>query len=124
MTDGSNKRRHLRVPVRWPITIITRQGTIEGECRNITTAGVFVHCKEEIHENEDYQMIIRISEQDSIVVKGKVAWSNFDSMEENRNYPGMGFSFVKITDEDRLVLAEVLSRHVKTRMKGRQETPK
>ena len=109
LADGIEKRRHPRIPVRWPVTIITDKGTIEGESRNITVAGVFIHCQEEIH-----QMIIKIPKQESILVKGRVVWSNFDSMEESNNYRGMGFSFIKISDDDRVILADVISRHTKS----------
>lgn len=114
MAEGIEKRKHPRIPVRWPVTIITEKGTIEGESRNITIAGVFVHCQEEIHEDEVHQMIIKIPKQESILVKGRVVWSNFDSMEEANTYRGMGFSFIKISDEDRMVLADVISRHAKS----------
>jgi Tfp pilus assembly protein PilZ len=114
LTDGIEKRRHPRIPVRWPVTIITDKGTIEGESRNITIAGVFIHCQEEIHENEVHQMIIKIPKQESILVKGRVVWSNFDSMEESNNYRGMGFSFIKISEDDRVILADVISRHTKS----------
>jgi hypothetical protein len=100
--------------VRWPVTIITEEGTIEGESRNITVAGVFVHCQEEIHENEVHQLIIKIPKQESILVKGQVAWSNFDSMEETSSYRGMGFSFIKISDDDRVILADVISRYTES----------
>ncbi len=114
MVDGIEKRRHPRIPVRWPVTIITDKGTIEGESRNITIAGIFVHCQEELHEDDKYQMIIKVPQQESILVKGKVIWSNFDSMEETSQYRGMGFSFIKISDDDQMVLADVISRHSKS----------
>ena len=114
MTDGIEKRKHPRIPVRWPVTIITDKGTIEGESRNITVAGIFIHCQEELHENEVHQIIIQIPEQEAILVKGQVAWSNFDSMEEGDMYPGMGFSFIKISDDDQMILADVISRHAKS----------
>ena len=112
--DGIEKRRHPRIPVRWPVTIITDEGTIEGVSRNITVAGIFILCQEELHENEVHQMIIKIPQQEAILVKGRVVWSNFDSMEETSSYRGMGFSFIKISDDDRMVLADVISRHAKS----------
>lgn len=114
MADVIEKRRHPRIPVRWPVTIITDKGTIEGESRNITVAGIFIHCQEELHEDEVHQMIIKIPEQESILVKGRVAWSNFDSMEESNTYRGMGFSFIRISEDDRVILADVISRHTKS----------
>ena len=114
MADGIEKRKHPRIPVRWDVTIITDKGTIEGQSRNITVAGIFIHCQEELHENEVHQLIIKIPEQESILVKGRVAWSNFDSMEESNTYRGMGFSFIRISDDDRVILADVISRHTKS----------
>ncbi len=114
LADGIEKRRHPRIPVRWPVTIITEKGTIEGESRNITVAGVFVHCREEIHENEVHQIIIKVPKQESILVKGRVVWSNFDSMEETSIFRGMGFSFIKISDDDRMILADVISRYTES----------
>jgi hypothetical protein len=118
LADGIEKRRHPRIPVRWPITIITEKGTIEGESRNITVAGVFIHCQEELHENEVHQLIIKIPKEESILVKGLVAWSNFDSMEETSNYRGMGYSFIKISDDDLVILADVISRYAKSPENG------
>jgi hypothetical protein len=119
LADGIEKRKHPRIPVRWPVTIITEKGTIEGESRNITVAGVFIHCQEEIHENEVHQIIIKIPKQESILVKGRVVWSNFDSMEETSIFRGMGFSFIKISDDDRVILADVISRHAKSPKPGK-----
>ena len=118
MAEDIEKRKHPRIPVRWPVTIITEKGTIEGESRNITIAGVFVHCQEEIHENEVHQLIIKIPKQESILVKGRVAWSNFDSMEESNTYIGMGFSFIKISEDDRMILADVITRYAESLEKG------
>ena len=113
MVDAVEKRKHPRIPVRWPITIITNKGIVEGESRNITVAGVFVHSLEELPKDEIYQMIIRIPKKEAILVRGKVVWSNFDSMDFNSSYVGMGFSFIKISDEDRQLLGEVISRYTK-----------
>ncbi len=97
--------------MRWPITIISKTGSIEGESRNITVAGVFVHCLEKLEKNEEYQMIIKIPEKESLLLNGRVVWSNFENMDFNASYVGMGFCFIKISKEDRGVLSEVISRY-------------
>ncbi len=112
MTDYVEKRQHPRIPVRWPVTIITKQGSIEGESRNITIAGLFVHCLEKLEKNEEYQMIIKIPEKESLLLNGRVVWSNFENVDFNASYVGMGFCFIKISKEDRDVLGEVISRYV------------
>ena len=111
MTDNTEKRQHPRIPVRWPITIISKKGNIEGESRNITVAGLFVHCLEKLEKNEEYQMIIKIPEKESLLLNGRVVWSNFESMDFNASYMGMGFCFIKISKEDRSVLGEMISQY-------------
>lgn len=111
MKDHDEKREHPRIPVRWPITIISKKGSIEGESRNITVAGVFVHCLEKLEKNEEYQMIIKIPEKESLLLNGRVVWSNFENVDFNASYVGMGFCFIKISKEDRGVLGEMISRY-------------
>jgi hypothetical protein len=111
LTDNTEKRQHPRIPVRWPITIISKKGNIEGESRNITVAGLFVHCLEKLEKNEEYQMIIKIPEKESLLLNGRVVWSNFENIDLNASYIGMGFCFIKISKEDRSVLSEVISQY-------------
>ena len=111
MTDDTERREHPRIPVRWPVTIITKEGSIEGESRNITVAGLFVHCLEKLEKNEEYQMIIKIPEKESLLLNGRVVWSNFENVDFNASHVGMGFCFIKISREDRSVLGEVISRY-------------
>jgi hypothetical protein len=111
LTDDTERRQHPRIPVRWPITVITKQGNIEGESRNITIAGLFVHCLEKLEKNQDYQMIIKIPEKESLLLNGRVVWSNFDNVDYNDSYVGTGFCFIKVSKEDRGVLSELISRY-------------
>ena len=111
MTDDTERREHPRIPVRWPVTIITKQGSIEGESRNITVAGLFVHCLEKLEKNIEYQMIIRIPEKESLLLNGQVVWSNFENVDFNASVVGMGFCFIKISEGDRGVLGDVISKY-------------
>ena len=81
-------------------------------------AGLFVHCVEELLKDEDYQMIVKIPEEESLLVKGQVAWSNFENTDFNASCVGMGFCFIKISDEDRSLLEEVISRYSDLSQKG------
>lgn len=106
------KRRHPRVKVRRRITIFTNKGKIEGESRNITVNGMFIHCKKQLRENEIYRMLIRLPQKHSIEVRGKLIWSNLDGIDPNGTFSGMGFSFVKISDADRHRLNDAVSVHL------------
>lgn len=109
MVDPSEKRKAPRINVNWPITIITSQGTIEGESRNITPSGIFIHCKKKLPEDEVYQMIIKLPNGKQIIVRGQMMWSNLNGRDDTGSLVDMGFSFIKMSDEDQKVLRTVIS---------------
>ena len=109
MVDPSEKRKAPRINVNWPITNITSQGTIEGESRNITPSGIFIHCKKKLPEDEVYQMIIKLPNGKQIIVRGQMMWSNLNGRDDTGSLVDMGFSFIKMSDEDQKVLRTVIS---------------
>ena len=109
MVDPSDRRQMPRINVNWPITIITSQGTIEGESRNITLSGVFIHCKTKLPEDEVYQILIKLPNEKQIVVKGQMMWSNLNGRPDTGVLVDMGFSFIRMSDEDQEVLRSVIS---------------
>lgn len=109
MVDPGERRKAPRINVNWPITIITSQGMIEGESRNITPSGIFIHCKRRLPEDDIYQMIIKLPNDKQIIVKGQMMWSNLNGREDAGALVDMGFSFIKISDQDQKVLRTVIS---------------
>jgi hypothetical protein len=109
LDDPRERRKSPRISVNWPITIITSQGMIEGESRNITPSGVFIHCKKKLPEDEVYQLIIKLPNGKQIIVKGQMMWSNLNGREDTGALVDMGFSFIKMSDQDQKVLRTVIS---------------
>lgn len=112
MAGLQDKRRLPRVSARWPVTIVTEKGEVDGETRNITVEGVFLHTLERLREGEVYRMTINLPEK-PVEVTGKLQWSNLDHFKPDREIPGMGFCFVKIEDEDRERLGGAIAAHQK-----------
>jgi hypothetical protein len=104
------KRKLPRIEVRWPVTMITEKGSVEGEARNITIEGVFIHCAEKLSLNETYRLVIRPAGE-QIEVMGKLLWSNLESAADRDSLPGMGFCFVKVGDGDRELLREAIQKY-------------
>jgi hypothetical protein len=109
LIDPSERRKAARINVNWPISIITSQGMIEGESRNITASGVFIHCKKKLPEDEVYQLIIKLPNGKQIIVKGQMMWSNLNGREDTGALVDMGFSFIKMSEQDQKVLKTIIS---------------
>lgn len=95
------KRKQDRYKIRWPITIYTKRGPIEGESRNVTGSGIFIYCQEKLRQDEIYRMLIRFPQREPVEVKGRLVWSNLEGVDSESALPGMGFSLVELTDEER-----------------------
>ncbi len=112
MGDQTEKRNRPRLQVKWPITLYTKKGPVKGESRNITSAGIFIHCEEELRLNEVCRMRIRPPQKQSVEVEGKLIWSNLEGLDSKGPYSGMGFYFIKCSEEDQRLLDEVISSHL------------
>jgi hypothetical protein len=109
LTVTLEKRKSLRIKARWPITIITNNRLIEAESRNITANGIFARCKEQLHENENYRIVITLPQNRYVAVKGKVEWSILNGIDPNGTFSDIGFSFVKLRGEDCFILNHTVS---------------
>ena len=101
MTDYSDTHEWPKVKEKKPIIILTNQSMIEGESRKITETGIFLACKEKLPKNETYTMAIRVSQKESVIVKGELVWSNLDSLRLGSPLSDVGMCFIKILEEDR-----------------------
>lgn len=110
MSGYAEKRKLPRIEVRWPVTMITEKGSVEGEARNITVEGVFIHCTEKLSLNETYRLEIKPGVE-KIEVMGKLLWSNLESASDRSALPGMGFCFVKVSEADRERLREAIQKY-------------
>jgi hypothetical protein len=109
LVTSPKKRRFRKVRGKWPITIITDNSIIAGESWNITANGIFTHCREQLHENETYRVIIGLPKKRYLAVKGKLIWSNLNGTDPNGTYSDMGFSFVKLSEKDQHLLKHAFS---------------
>jgi PilZ domain len=109
LVDPTERRIAPRINVNWPVTIITSEGMIEGESRNITPSGVFIHCKKKLPEDEVYQLILKLPNGKQIIVRGQMMWSNLNGREDTGALVDMGFSFIKMSEQDQKVLKTVIS---------------
>ena len=110
MTDSGKKRRHPKLSERFPVTVLTQEGEANGETRSLTVEGVFFCCLERLREGQVCHMKIDLPEK-PVEVTGMLAWSNLDNFKPEHAFPGMGYCFVKISDEDRDRLGDVIDTY-------------
>ena len=97
---GIEKRLHPRIPVSWPVVILTPEGAISGEARNISVGGACIQYSEEGDLSGDLQIVLKPSEQRSIPVTGRKVWSGNFNIDGKEVYSGVGIQFTDISPED------------------------
>jgi len=103
------KRRSKRSDVRWPVSVESEHGTIQGEIRNISLSGIYVRCDEPLRVNEDFRMAIIPPNRQAIGLTGKVVWADMYGLDQEENAFGMGVCLVEIAKEDQKFLLNAVS---------------
>jgi len=101
------KRKSPRKEVRWPVTIITKTGAVEGEAKNISVEGVFIlftHSTESLSPPKSYRLVVK-PDGEQIEVMGSLVWSSFDV------HLGKGFCFVGFSERDQRRLRKAIKKY-------------
>jgi hypothetical protein len=101
------KRKSPRIEVRWPVTITTETGAVEGEARNISAEGVFIlftHSTESLSPPNSYRLLMK-PDGEQIEVMGSLVWSSLDV------HLGKGFCFVGFSERDQRRLRKAIKKY-------------
>ena len=113
MVIGGGDRGGPRVKVKWPVTINTEKGSMEGVTLDLGTDGAFVSCAKPLRLNELFDMVITAPDQ-AIEVKAEVIWSNIYGPDDDITPRGMGVRFLKISGKDRRAIAKAALEHLRS----------
>ena len=100
MDDFVERRKLPRMRVRWPVTLHSPMGTVQGETKNITIAGACIKCSSFLWVNEPYYMELGIPQR-PVAVRGTVVWSNLDINRSQGEVSHAGLSIARIEEKDR-----------------------
>ena len=100
MDDFAEKRKLPRFSVKWPVTLHSPAGTVQGETKNISAIGACIECNTLLKVNEPYWMEIGIPKR-PVAVRGTVVWSNLVIDRSETEVSHAGLSIMKIEEEDR-----------------------
>ena len=111
MTRGFERRLQPRIEIKWPVTVLTMQTTIEGEIQNLSPTGAFISCKAVPPLESSFFIIIKPPERQTISVAGKVVWSTTLLADETNASLGVGVQFTNITPGDLRFLTQLVKTY-------------
>jgi c-di-GMP-binding flagellar brake protein YcgR len=104
---GIEKRLHPRIPVNWPVVILTPKGAIKGETRNISVGGACIEYSEEADLNGELHIVFEHSKDQSMSVIGRKAWTGNFNIDGKLAFSGVGLRFTEISREDRELISSL-----------------
>lgn len=100
-TPTKKAREYARAKVSWPLSILTVQGPVEGEVRDISLTGALIHCRELPDPDKLIPMAIEIPEQQhSIFATGEMIRLDIVDVEKDQPSFLLGVRFAEISDDD------------------------
>ena len=91
--EGKERRLQPRVEVKWPVTMLTSEGAIQGETRDISMQGAYIYCDQPFPLHERFVLSVKAPAA-SMQVMAQVVWSNNAPARQVDEAPGMGVRFI------------------------------
>jgi pSer/pThr/pTyr-binding forkhead associated (FHA) protein len=114
----ADRRLYHRVKVRWPTTLVTNRGTIDGIARDLSLGGVFFYYGQTdpwappLRADDRVAVVFNIPGHDQIQASARVAWSDILAVEEMSTVLGVGLEFVDVRHEDREYLLQAITERM------------
>jgi c-di-GMP-binding flagellar brake protein YcgR len=115
---GKEKRGSHRSDIRWPVSLVTDQGTIQGEIVNISLAGAFLLCEQPLASNQRFGLIIRTPDRSPVEMTGEVVRSNIPDPEGKERECKAGIRFVDVSEEKERELYKAIREEQKKQPKN------
>jgi len=90
----NDKRVYPRSSVKWPVTMITANGALEGVTTNVSTLGAFIRCQKPLNPAVSLFLKVELPVGSPLQVFAEVVWASQASPEDETIAPGMGVRFL------------------------------
>jgi hypothetical protein len=109
------KREHHypKVDVKYPVVVLTADGQMQGETKNISTQQAFVRCKDPLRLYDVASMSIQFSQDESILAEAEVIWSNRYGPDDEITPRGMVVRFTRLSSRERNKLHNTIVKQYK-----------
>jgi hypothetical protein len=88
-----DRRLQPRVEVRWPVSLVTSDGAIAGETKDISMQGAYIYCDEPLPVSERFTLNVKAPAA-SMQVMAQVVWKNNSTSDKETERMGMGVRFI------------------------------
>lgn len=104
------KRAHPRVPVSWPVTMVTPEGDVDGIIVNISAGGAYIRCGTPLLQKDLFILSILSHDREHSWIGAEVVWIDIPlSADSDVTAVGMGVRFTNMSDEDLQFVHNVVS---------------
>ena len=111
MEEFKERRKSPRIDIRWPISIQTDLGPVNGETVNISSDGVSITCEEPIPLEQVLRISIMPPDHQIIEVFGRITWSDLCGIDAENTTVGIGLCFLEISQVDRDYFTQVVTEN-------------
>ena len=102
-----------KVDVKYPVIVLTADGQMQGETKNISTHQAFVRCKDPLRLYDVASMSIHFSKDESILAEAEVIWSNRYGPDDEITPRGMVVRFTRLSPKERKRLESAVFQQYK-----------
>ncbi len=107
MSTEKKAREYSRAKVSWPLSILSVEGPLEGEVKDISLTGALIHCHELPDPDRPIPLAIEIPEQNhSIFATGEMIRLDIEEAEADHPSFLVGVRFAEISEEDLSFLSQ------------------
>lgn len=107
--EFAERRKYPRLKARWPVTLITRDGHVQGETKNIGIGGGLISCDHPLSLHEKICIILKVPNHEPVALNTIVARSNVSHKYKRKTSPDVALYYVDLTEQQQQLLSTELS---------------
>lgn len=111
-------RRHPRVEISWPVTVVTEEGIISGRTENLSFVVTLIQCSNVPDLLCTFRLVFKPSGRQQIMAIAQRIWSE-TQISDRFTFHIMGVSFTYIPEHDRNLMTEAISNALWNRTMGK-----
>ena len=107
MNTEIENRRYPRMPLNWPVILMTPEGSIYGETSNISISGARILCPYTTESDDKFKIFLTPPEYHYMLVTCEKAWSS-DFLTDAFFNIAIGVHFTNISSRDQDIIASLV----------------